>query len=354
MPAITLQMSITNLGSYAPKTHNKAIYITPQEDTGTGWSYGTQPPRFDGTRPASLVDDLDDSEYGPAWFFQVSYPKLVVLQESTFSTSLATLDIESDLTPETPRGNTAVPLGTREVAEEPAAEKDKRAADRIRKGVAQPGDKPWFCYWNGTLLEVFIYPNTTSDAGDAQIEASRSSASAAKATQSATYQTSGMPVWPRYHRYTTETASITPSLANPTVIGASVADPSPLEAPSSSANEPAAVETGWPLYPRVVKLEERRMPRMPGFDQPFCKQKLIGPDGVQTTDVVNGDGHGTSIVLSEKLVSQARRKRSDEPWNAQGAEGLDELEAATKKVDGGKGLQKRDLDGECHCIWMVE
>lgn len=95
---------------------------------------------------------------------------------------------------------------------------------------------------------------------------------------------------------------------------------------------------------------------MPGFDQPFCKQKLIGPDGMQATDVVNGDGHGTSIVLSEKLVSQARRKRREEPWNAQGAEGLDELEAATKKTEdsGGNGLRKRDLDGECHCIWMVE
>ena len=185
MPSITLQLSITNLGNYSPKTHNKAVYIKP-EDAGNSWSYGTQPPRIEGSQPAMLVDDLDDSEYGPAWFFQVAYPKLVVLQESTFSTSLTTLDQEADLTPETPSGTTVVREGydgyKRDLAEDAAAEKDKRATDRVRKGVAQPGDKPWFCYWNGTLLEVFIYPNTTSDAGDAQIAASQASAKAALPT----------------------------------------------------------------------------------------------------------------------------------------------------------------------------
>lgn len=99
------------------------------------------------------------------------------------------------------------------------------------------------------------------------------------------------------------------------------------------------------------------MPRNPGFDQPYCKQKTIGPDGVTTTDVVNGDGYGSSIVLSEKLVGQAKAKRRLQPWNAQGSAGLDVLERAMKEARRAKEsrtIKKRDLDGECHCIWMVE
>lgn len=350
MPAITLQLSITNLGNYSPKTHNKQVFLAPPKESLNMWSYGTQPPKLDSTQLMNLVDDLDDSEYGPAWFFQASYDKVVVLQESTFSTSLTTLDAVADLTPETPTTAAVAKVGKREAAVEQGAQKSKRATDRIRKGVAQPGDKPWFCYWKGTLLEVFIYPNTTSDAGDAQIAASRSSASMASATPAMpySYQTSGMPVWPRYHRYTTESASMTPSLT--TVTASSVPEPLPIATPPSTY-ESEAVQTGWPQYPRVVKVEERRMPRMPGFDQPFCKQKLILEDGVSTADVVNDDGHGTSIILSEKLVSQAKAKRRLEPWNAQGAEALEER---TEDGRGGKSLGKRDLDGECHCIWMVE
>lgn len=368
MPAVNLQLTILNLGKWAPKTHNKAAYFTPPKDSLNSWSYGTQPPKLDSVQPMNIVDDLDDVEYGPAWFFQFPYDKVVVLQESTFSTGLTTIDAVADLTPETPMTTTKTSKREKEVENSTDASIDtrKRDTDRRRKGIAYPGDKPWFCYWKGTLLEVFIYPNVTSDAEDARIAASKEA--------TATNLPSSHSVLPRNHWKRDSSVSETPS---PNIGPTSVAAASPSQT-KNTADGAAAATTGWPGFPRVVKIEERRMPRMRGFDQPYCKQMMIMEDGYQVKEVLNEDGQGRSIILSEKLVKEAKAKRRLEPWNAQGVEGLEEIERDMKQKRslvrendrserervGGKAKNlpgsvrwksvKRDLAEECHCIWMVE
>ena len=367
MPAVNLQLTILNLGNWAPKTHNKAAYFTPPKDSLNSWSYGTQPPKLDSVKPMNIVDDLDDVEYGPAWFLQFPYDKVVVLQESTFSTDLTTIDAVADRTPETPLTTTKTSKREKEMEKntDTSIDPSKRGMDRRRKGIAYPGDKPWFCYWKGTLLEVFIYPNVTSDAEDARIAASKNSAWAAKAT--VTNLPEGHPVIPRKYWERDLSVSETPSITT-----------QPSSQTTNAAEEPAAAATGWPGFPRVVKIEERRMPRMAGFDQPHCKQMMIMEDGYNVEEVLNGDGHGRSIILSEKLIKQAKAKRRLEPWNAQGVEGLEQIERDMKQKRsfmeendrterervGGKAKslpgtvrwksEKRDLAEECHCIWMVE
>lgn len=374
MPAVNLQLTILNLGNWAPKTHNKAAYFTQPKDSLNSWFYGTQPPKLDSVKPMNIVDDLDDVEYGPAWFFQFPYDKVVVLQEGTFSTGLTTIDAVADLTPETPMTTTKTSKREKEVEKstDTSIDTSKRDIDRKRKGIAYPGDKPWFCYWKGTLLEVFIYPNVTSDAEDARIAASQKAEWTAEAT--ATNLPEGHPVIPRNHWERDSSVSETPSI---TTVPNSVAAPSPSQT-TNAAEEPAAAATGWPGFPRVIKIEERRMPRMAGFDQPYCKQMKIMEDGYKVEEVINGDGHGRSIILSEKLIKQAKAKRRLEPWKAQGAEGLEEIERDLKQKrslvgendkmewdrveDKAKNLpgsvrwksEKRDLAEECHCIWMVE
>jgi hypothetical protein len=88
-----------------------------------------------------------------------------------------------------------------------------------RKGTVQPDQYPWICYWNGTFLETFIYVNQT-------ITSSSSSSS-----------TTGVP---------TATSS--------------------QYAQSSAYSNPAFLSS----YPRVIKVQERRVPSLYLSIPPYC------------------------------------------------------------------------------------
>jgi hypothetical protein len=90
--------------------------------------YGMQEQVISFALPGVLAADDEDVEWGPTYFFQTSYDKIIILPETT---GVGTRDVRS--------------LSTRD--------------------VTQPGDLPWFCFWNSSLLEVFIYINLTSSSG---------------------------------------------------------------------------------------------------------------------------------------------------------------------------------------------
>merc|ERR1712054_508629 len=88
--------------------------------------------------PFITVQDSDSPNAGPAFYFQQFYDKLVVLPEDTWDAS-------------------ALPTSSS------SSKKAKRQFPQIDPGwlhqrqVAQPGDKPWFCVWNKTFIEGFVY-----------------------------------------------------------------------------------------------------------------------------------------------------------------------------------------------------
>ena len=95
--------------------------------------YGTQQSFMQTTwSPFITVTDNDAPGNGPAYYFQQFFDKVVVLPE------------------------TALPAPT-------GSNKQKRQGFQLdqgwlqQKSVAQPGDRPWFCVWNNTFLEGFIY-----------------------------------------------------------------------------------------------------------------------------------------------------------------------------------------------------
>ncbi|KAL2810656.1 hypothetical protein BJX63DRAFT_306649 [Aspergillus granulosus] len=98
-------------------------------------TYGAQAPFF--TNPSinlSLVMDTSDLSLGPALSFFTFFDKLIVVPEDTLTSS----DIASRSVPE----------------EQITGTYSKRASD--------VGERPWFCWWNSTVMEFFLYINQTT------------------------------------------------------------------------------------------------------------------------------------------------------------------------------------------------
>ncbi|KAJ5104044.1 hypothetical protein N7532_004573 [Penicillium argentinense] len=118
--------------------HHSIIFPNPTPTSS--YTYGPQPPYMtQPTIPLGMAIDTSDTSLGPALFFVAKFDKLVVVPESKFQgSSISARSWPGD---------------------------DSFVSSLLsRKGVAQPGEKPWFCWWNQTQMEFFIYVNqTTSD-----------------------------------------------------------------------------------------------------------------------------------------------------------------------------------------------
>ena len=166
------------------------------------FSYGAQPPFLaKPTQSLSMAIDTSESSMGPALFFFSLFDKLVIVPEDELSSSISKRQIEDNYSPPS-----------------------SRFLDRKQK-TPKPNDRPWFCWWNNTMMEFFMYINeSTTDTGS-------------------------------------RTASIDSDMT------AATASPHAL---SKRAEQ-------WSDYPRKIKIEERR-DYSPAID-PYCQQMHIMPDG---------------------------------------------------------------------------
>lgn len=164
------------------------------------FTYGAQPPILP-TPTQSLGFAIDTSEtgLGPALFFFSKFDKLVIVPESQFQSSSS--------------------VSARSFAG------DASFLDSLHRiQTAQPGDKPWFCYWNQTMMEFFIYVNQTTAEGSSTTATTATDMGASTAT------------------------------AHSNKRGDTVLD-----------------------YPRKIKIEERR--DFAGAQAPYCQQMQIRSDG---------------------------------------------------------------------------
>ncbi|KFY79734.1 hypothetical protein V498_08906, partial [Pseudogymnoascus sp. VKM F-4517 (FW-2822)] len=283
MPPASLEVTINSLGLDAPKTGNHAFSLKLPEGATKGFSYGTQPPVFRPKNVMTLVSDYDDPHLGPAWFFQVNYDKIVILPEEALTAPAARVkrgdDVDDDdytTATASPNPTTDIPTSTASAASTPTPSSSAPATNNLNGGsgsnsgpwppppdsyprhnVVGAGSSPWFCYWNGTLLETFVYPNATSQASEAW---------EAKYGGAATTATG-------YGKRTIEAAAVTAAGGGTTAATGT----------SSSGAAQTGTGTGTTAgllapYPKVVKIEERRMPRG-DYDQPYCIKMRISGDG---------------------------------------------------------------------------
>jgi len=286
-PALPYKLGISSI-SGTDELSNNQIMLDYGNHSVDFLVYGAQPPILTKPRVLKLVNDSQSPDRGPAWFFQMSYNKIVIL----------------------PAEALLAPIVSRRNNKQTERGRPGEAPGFLgRKGVAQPGEKPWFCYWNGTMLEAFIYVNQTSRAG------------ASSQSSSAPSQTSNP------NNMASQTVSnITPS-------GAQSGYPPPPWG-GYGGGDPQFL----PLYPKVLKLEERRIPTDDRYVAPYCVQNIINQDGTYQP-LLNSTGLPTTIFLNEttplsKSMMQGKRNLFD----------IEEREY---------GLEKRS-DNMCGCVWISQ
>jgi hypothetical protein len=213
------------------RLHQVEISINPANSSLSTFCYGSQTPFFVTDQIMTLGEDMSQTSFGDAWYFERLYDKLVILPEK------------------------ALPLP-------PPNKRDvwnDMRAPFMQKEDIDVGDKPWFCYWNGTILEVFIYVDELSPSGRAS--------------------------------------------------GGAPSEPPPGGPPPNQ---------GPPNYPHQIKVEERRNTTLPQSLAPYCVQMEIQPGGT-AVPVTNSSGLPVTIQLRETFTVNQRMllKRSpvdDHNW----------------------------------------
>jgi len=130
----------------------------------------------------------------------------------------------------------------------------------MRRQTAEVGDRPWFCFWNQTVVEFFIY--LTQNTTEFQNGWDTSSSSAVVNTQSLGAVAAST---------STSEALSSQTTAAPTSL------PSPRSYHGYNHKRGFGASNGYADFPRFIKLEEKRVPR--NNPQPYCQQMQILADG---------------------------------------------------------------------------
>ncbi|KAL9117401.1 MAG: hypothetical protein Q9187_006062, partial [Circinaria calcarea] len=235
--------------------------------------YGPQPPQLNSLSSVSLMSDTDDPGRGPAYFFQQAYDKIVILKGSQLSASPSKRSLDEEIT--------SVRV------EERQAPYGRRYRPVLR------GDKPWFCFWNNTILEGFIYVKV-----DSTIEWPNASAIVSSLLESPAPSVGSFPdpnADPSSALVPTETSvSVpTPSFATDAY---NPGYPSPTPT-SGYAKRAASQPTSHPSpYPKLVKIEERRLLENPV--SPYCQMMQVLDNGL-LGQVPNENGDPVIVHLTE-------------------------------------------------------
>lgn len=254
--------------------------------------YGVQTPQLD-LQTLQLVKDLDYPSYNPAYHFHARYDKIVVLRPEELSVGSA--------------------LKKRQVID---------AMSSRQRFTVQPGDYPWYCYWNDTYIEGYIYAENNSTA--ATFTALPTSLST-DTPSSIVPDTATVAVAAATPGPTTSITTLPPSSIEAVPTSASVA--------RRDAAAEAAASTRIPPYPRIVKIEERRLPDSP---QPYC-QRMVLLDNGKIAPAPNGNDPAVSLWLQEQDPSY------DDYFDA--------MYSSQSKRD----IRRRsDPSDSCHCQWMFK
>ena len=180
--------------------------------------YGPQPPTLPGPVNLNLARDNLEWNLGPAYIFQQPYAKTVILKAD-------------DLPGSYPK--------SKRFADDSSFLEERGQIGWNQGEFVSIADKPWYCFWNGTYLEAFIY-----------------------VTQNENF-----------------------SSASTTVTGSSSASPTTMVSVPYHKRQ-ASQSTSGATYPKVIKIIERRPLR--NIPQPYCQQMQIMNNGQPSPYQPNG------------------------------------------------------------------
>ena len=273
--------------------HRYASLSSATQDPRYQW--GPQPPSFEGNSNITKMKDKDDLAKGPAYFFQKSFDKIVVLRDQDLHFNTMKRSVS----------------GARDDQDRRGWEERDAAADAGK--FPMPTDKPWFCFWNGTVLEVFLF--VTQNATDTAETAAYESSSASVITEPG--DDSSIPAPPVG---TPITSSVGPAYASTT----------------TAAWYHKRQNTGSATFPNVIKVEERRNTLNP--QPPYCQKMQIMNDGTPSP-LTDGAGNLIFHPLNETEPDVSN--------------GLDNRRRSWIGIFG--SMRKRDAsaDDGCQCQWQI-
>ncbi|EMD60815.1 hypothetical protein GGP41_009774 [Bipolaris sorokiniana] len=255
--------------------------------------YGLQTPTLD-KKPLSLVLDLDFKAYGPAYHFSARYDKLVILPPEQ-------LNLGSALT-------------------------TRQEVKYRQRFEVKPGDYPWYCYWNDTYIEGYIYVQDNSTAASF---------------------TSFPTEWPTPTPSTLETVSIEALTVTATTTDTVSVDIIETAKPTTSASARVSRRdtssddppSRMPPYPRTVKIEERRLADSP---QPYCQQMVLLDNGEITT--APGPNDSPIRIWLQEADPSYEEFLAAQPSNGPSDKG--------KRQSPSEMQRRADPPDACHCQWM--
>ncbi|KAL8768647.1 MAG: hypothetical protein Q9209_005206 [Squamulea sp. 1 TL-2023] len=259
-----------------------SISVSPRFPTQNNQvRFGPQLPQLDQPIALKLMGDREGMDKGPAWWFQQPYTKVVVVRAADFKAY--------------------------------GGAKDKRwletrhARKERRQTVARVTSKPWFCYWNNTILEGFIYV-TQNFSGQYQPVSSDYAASSRPLADleapASSYESDSFAAYSPFPSGSAE------SLRKRTMV-----DPTQLAA-----------------YSKDIKIEERRAPDTD--PAPYCVHMQIMNDG--TASAIN-DESGSPVTIQLLETASTYNSGADQP---------------DKQKERRASFWERDPStGKCECEW---
>ncbi|KAI0169037.1 hypothetical protein GGR52DRAFT_503728 [Hypoxylon sp. FL1284] len=312
---VQLSMTIEKLVGQ-PNTSDYSLTFDHNETHGLEsyvYAYGVQPPILT-DMTLELVTDIFEAPRGPAWNLNAIYNKTIILPEG-------------HLTPSDPSSS--------------SSDYKRRmlfgGVDFKRRSIAQPGDKPWICQWDNTILEVFIYAgqnNSFSRPMDPWPSTSMPTPTASGTGAPASMYTA---------EYTGLSSSTTTlehgSEENPTSTTAADGDSTAtaISSPAPSSSDWFGKDPPMPAYPRVIKVEERRGP-VTGEAKPYCQQFMIVGENQEATLVLSDDGKPIEVEIVEE------EKYFDEQLARNAFENL---------IGARSGSKSGSEMSDCGCMWWL-
>lgn len=239
----------------------------------------------------------------------------------------------------------------------PAIQKREREKPPFRNPFkVMPGDSPWYCFWNATYIEGYIYVEDNSTA--ASFTGFPTAWTPNPFGSSVPVETGAPPTPP---------GGLPPPAETDKAVPAPPAVAEPPAAPAPPADNDKRATTPRPLvrrtggdygdyprfapYPRIVKIEERRLP---GSPQPYC-QKMRLLDDLTVVEALDEANTPIRVYLQETNPTLEEFLAGDQPPSdptaTSAAPGPD---APVQRRHPSYWQKRGDPADACHCQWMFQ
>lgn len=173
-----------------------------------------------------------------------------------------------------PTNNTTVPESTfpnQDSSKKARSLSEPFARDNYNTGQLSIGDEPWYCFWNQTVAEFWIFLNQQVVNGTTMAITSTPTSPPATAAAAATTGSGG----PTYY-----TGPFSPPTPTPSSISSPSMSP-PQPAPTSTASWPYKIKKRFAAdsdsyYSNLIKMVEKRMPA--NNINPYCQKMQVLPN----------------------------------------------------------------------------